>query len=51
MTWRRNTLASRFVTVVLLSMGAAHVTTIEYTTIHSEHPNVDAITPSQWRKR
>ena len=34
---------------MLLEKGANHITTLEYTQIHSLHPNITVINPNQLR--
>jgi hypothetical protein len=40
-----------WVEAMLLAIGASHVTTIEYGTIISQHPNVSTMTPAQVTER
>lgn len=42
---------SPWLEAILLEKGANHVTTLEYTQIHSLHPNVTVINPHQLRNR
>lgn len=35
---------------ILLEKGAAHITTLEYSAIHSLHPNISVITPYKLRE-
>jgi Caenorhabditis protein of unknown function, DUF268 len=39
-----------WVEAICLALGAAHVTTLEYSTINSEHPKHSAATPAQFRE-
>jgi Caenorhabditis protein of unknown function, DUF268 len=39
-----------WVEAISLALGAAHVTTLEYATIRSEHPRHSAATPAQFRQ-
>lgn len=40
-----------WVEACVLAAGAASVTTLEYGKIHSEHPNITALTPDEFRKK
>ena len=40
---------SPWLEAILLEKGANHVTTLEYTQIHSLHPNITVINPNQLR--
>jgi hypothetical protein len=40
-----------WVEAIALSLGAAHVVTLEYSTIISMHPRLSAVTPSMFRKQ
>ena len=36
---------------ILLSLGAAHVVTLEYSTIESQHPQISTLTPAMFRQK
>ena len=40
---------SPWLEAILLEKGANHITTLEYTQIHSLHPNITVINPNQLR--